>query len=385
MAVSFPSALIRYHRLERSWSQEGLCAGICAVSYLSKIEQGKAEPNADILSALMQRLEIRWHPEAAQEASALVEELWEAIVSMDSAEEQRLRKQLAQERERYVNGPHMLDVLLLERLKWNAVPPVESDDLLPAFENCFDSRQRAWYLLAQDRCEEAFILMPNAFVSLNCGSAAYHAGSYTLAMERLLQSCALAAEEGRARVLMLARTLLGNCYSDQSDYAAMRRHYQTAARLARDLGDEDIVNTIRYNTAATELQLGHYEKAYAAFAGMKNPSAIVLHKKAICEEKLGRPQEALQTLALVEKVQNLHIDSADFPDRGWIDRFCQLVRYRLEHPDYLRDQAYGDLLISAYRDMQQELPHGFALFHQPWVEEWYVATRQYKQAYELKR
>lgn len=385
MAVSFPAALIRYQRLERNWSQEGLCDGICAVSYLSKIEQGKAEPNAEILHALMQRLELKWHEESAQEAAELVEELWEATRSLDWAEETRLRERLADGRERYLNGPYMLDVLLLERVRWNDVPQMDPNDLLPAFENCFDSRQRAWYLLAQDRCEEAFILMPNAFVSLCCGNLAYHAGNYTLAMERLLQSCTLAAEEGRARVLMLARALLGNCYSDQNDYSAMRRHYQTAARLARDLGDENLLDTIRYNTAATQMQMGHYEEAYRYFSAIKDPYAMALHKKAVCEEKLGRPQEALQTLVLVEKVQNLHIDSADFPDRGWIDRFCQLVRYRLEHPDYLRDQAYGDLLISAYRDMQQELPHGFALFHQPWVEEWYVATRQYKQAYELKK
>ena len=34
--------LIRQARLQRDWSQEGLCRGICAPSYLSKIEQGKA-------------------------------------------------------------------------------------------------------------------------------------------------------------------------------------------------------------------------------------------------------------------------------------------------------------------------------------------------------
>ena len=35
-------ALLRVLRLQRNWSQETLCHGICAVSYLSKIEQGKA-------------------------------------------------------------------------------------------------------------------------------------------------------------------------------------------------------------------------------------------------------------------------------------------------------------------------------------------------------
>ena len=37
--------VIRRERLARGWSQQGLCKGICAVSYLSKIEQGQAAPS----------------------------------------------------------------------------------------------------------------------------------------------------------------------------------------------------------------------------------------------------------------------------------------------------------------------------------------------------
>ena len=84
MFVPFPSALIRYERLKRNWSQEGLCDGICAVSYLSKIEQGKAEPGEAILSALMKRLDLEWHGgEEAQEARTLLDELEEAFFSFD--------------------------------------------------------------------------------------------------------------------------------------------------------------------------------------------------------------------------------------------------------------------------------------------------------------
>ena len=38
--------IIRRERVCRGWSQEGLCRGICAVSYLSKIEKGRAEPGS---------------------------------------------------------------------------------------------------------------------------------------------------------------------------------------------------------------------------------------------------------------------------------------------------------------------------------------------------
>lgn len=34
-------AFIRRERLKQNFSQEGLCRGICVVSYLSKMEQGR--------------------------------------------------------------------------------------------------------------------------------------------------------------------------------------------------------------------------------------------------------------------------------------------------------------------------------------------------------
>ena len=51
---------IRQTRLEKNWSQDGLCKGICAVSYLSKIEQGKVIPAPEILHALAAKLDSRW-------------------------------------------------------------------------------------------------------------------------------------------------------------------------------------------------------------------------------------------------------------------------------------------------------------------------------------
>ena len=111
---------------------------------------------------------------------------------------------------------------------------------------------------------------------------------------------------------------------------------------------------------------------------------MALHKLAVCQEKLGMREEALRTLDRVPYTVRDHAGAGDFPDYAWIERMCALVRWRLEHPDYLREAEYGEMLLSAYGDMQRELSNGYVLFHRPWVEEWYVANRQYKQAYELK-
>ena len=380
MSISFPSALIRYERLKRNWSQEGLCDGICAVSYLSKIEQGKAEPSEEILSALMKRLELEWHGGAeAQEARELLDELQEAHFSLDLSRQERLLDRLGERRSVYLNGPHMLEVLLLERLNWGNDPADVQE--LAAFEDCFTQHQRALWLMAQKRYEEAICLLPVAYAYFGSGYMAYYHGQYTQAMERLMQACSLAAEEGRARVLLFSRMLLGNCYSDQENYEAMNRHYQAALRLATDLGDKGAKESIRYNIVATQVQLGMYEEAYQNYVSLDQAYPMALHKLAVCQEQLGMKAEALQTLDCVDALTC----EANEAEDCWAKRMCDLVRYRLEHPAYLQEQAYGTMLLGMYQAMQKELSNGYALFHRRWVEEWYVANRQYKQAYELQK
>ena len=66
--------LIRRERLRRDWSQEGVCRGICAVSYLSKVEQGKAQASEEVLRALFDRLELPWELDEA-DAAALAGEV----------------------------------------------------------------------------------------------------------------------------------------------------------------------------------------------------------------------------------------------------------------------------------------------------------------------
>ena len=61
----FLGALIRRERLRRNFSQEGLCRGVCAVSYLSKIEQGKVEAGEDILLPLLRRLGVDYETDPA--------------------------------------------------------------------------------------------------------------------------------------------------------------------------------------------------------------------------------------------------------------------------------------------------------------------------------
>ena len=373
----FPGALLRRERLHRNWSQEGLCRGICSVSYLSKIEQGKTEAAPEILRLLFARLELPWYDSAEEQAAGLelVERFYEALLSCDSKALDAVHEGFIAQEDCLRNGPYALDAMLLRG--FFSKPRLAADE---AAEPYFDRRQLALQRVLQGRCEEAMRLYPCAYVSLMAGIGAYERGeNYALALEYLRESYERAAAEGQARVMLLSRLFMGNCYCNQVDLENMSAHYRIAQRLALALGDETALSEIRYNTASAQIEGGQFAEACAYFAALRDPGMMDLHKLAVCCEKLGKRAEALEALTQAEEMKS------DYPPTALARRMCALVRFRLEHEDYLRLPAYGEALLDVFARCRETLPIGYASFHLPWVLEWYTASRQYRLAYELSR
>ena len=375
MNRQFVGILIRRERLGKSWSQEGLCKGICAVSYLSKIEQGKVEANRDVIHLLLERLGAKWYDGDVflRQADVLAERLYDAFFSLDRAALVAARQEMDANWEVLSHGPRVLDFWLLRASLTHAVPPT-----LVEFAADFDERQQTLWLLLQKKFAEALRLHPVAYTYLAAGMAAYQAGNYPMALERLQRGYDLAAECGYAYIMLQSRVLMGNCYSDTMDLERMQAHFRGAQRLADALGDRETLHTIRYNIESTNLEFGMVRESYPYFAALEHPNAMELHKLAVCCEKLGKPDEAL---AAVERAEQQEDD--DFLTRDLVAAMCELIRYRLLHPDFLKEAAYGEMLLRCFSAIRERLPCGYANFHLPWALEWYTSSRQYKQAYEL--
>ncbi len=352
--------LIHRERLRRNWSQEGLCKGICSVSYLSKIEQGKAVPSEEILTALLSRLDIA----ASPDPEAVVEAAYEALFSGD---QEGLRTIVA-DTSRHAG----IDLLLLRAFADRSGP------LEPELERCMQGGRRlALQRLMQERYDEAVALCPNGFFYRSVGIHAYVKGNDARALEYLQTAYDLASQEGRPALMLDVQLYMGNCYSNRIDLESMERHYQVAERLAQALRDKDALAYIRYNRAATQMEAGEYEAAYAFFSSLTEPDGMALHKLAVCCEKLGRPQEALSALDRADALTSNEVVGE------LQDSMCAIVRFRLEHPDYISRPEYGAALLDCFAQLRQKLPIGYAVFHLPWVLEWYRANRQYRPAYDL--
>ena len=263
--------------------------------------------------------------------------------------------------------------MLFEAFSRERPQPLDS-----AFEPFMDPRQLAAQRVLQQRCGEAISLYPAPFFRMIHGIQLYDSGKYTVAVETLQAAYDAAAQSGRIHIMMHCRMYMGNCYSNLGNTERMLEHYTVVQRLASALGDKDVLESIRYNIQATNIELGHIEEAYSYFSKKPSPSAMDLHKLAVCCEKLGKTGEAADALEAADEAADRSPVSS-----GLTKQMTALVRFRIEHPDYLRQKEYGELLLDCFDGLKKGLPSGYIHFHIPWVLEWYKANRQYRKACEL--
>ena len=380
--MNYYGILIHRERLQRNWSQEGLCKGICAVSYLSKIEQGKALPSEEVLQLLLKRLDISVDAETEDEARVVVDKAYEVLFSGEFHEFHNVMTGAESEKYRFTTVG--LDFMLLEQLagqRNSSNQALEKKHNIlenESFEDGMNVRQLTLQRIYQKRFEDAVRLLPNAYTYYLAGAEAYEQGeNYSVALEYLQASYDMAAKEGAPRLMLLAKLLIGNCYCNQVDLENMSVHYQVAERLAKSLRDTEALESIRYNTASGQIEKGNFEEAYAYLSKVEHASAMSLHKLAICCEKLGKKNEALDALSQAEQME------VEYPAKELVWSMCEIVRFRLMHEDYLESEEYGHFLLDCFEELRKKLPIGYAAFHLPWVLEWYTANRQYKKAYDL--
>ncbi len=364
--MNYISYLIRKTRLEKDWSQEGLCKDICTTSYLSKIEQGKASPSDEIITLLLNRLGISLCHTAAEKTMECAYEF------LFSGEDSRL-SQLVQTNDwaQLEYSPCGIDWLLISKIQAKGSPAEEE------LEPLMTRRQLALQRLLQAQWEEAVRLWPCGYTYLAAGEAFYIGGAFAQAIEYLHRSSTLAAEDGSVHIQMQSRFIIGSCYANLLDLEATERHYTVARRLARALGETDYLDGIDYNIAATQFETGQYEKAMEYFETKRDSrSRNDLHKFAVCCEKLNRRQDALEALCRAETLPD---DSPEQVER----EMCRTVQIRLTDPNYLASQDYGASLMRTFDLCRKYRPVGFCLFHKPWMVEWYEHHRQYKQIVRL--
>lgn len=359
--------LIRKERMRRNWSLAGLAKGICAVSYLSKIEQGKADCSKDILNLLFAKLSIIWHSETSfvHRAEHFANQVYESIFAMEEISFSDEEMQLLEEME---HSAYVIDALVCVAWKKGCV-----GDSLTELKAYMNERQLCLVYLLEEKYAESLRIYPCALTYYYAGMHGYVIGkSYERATQMLEKAYQLASVEGFVMIMLQSELLMGNLSGNLLDVNAMLHHYAIAQRLAKALDRKEDLRTMGYNKAAVLIEAGRPEEAYQYFKTLENLSVMERHKYAIAAELTGRKEEALAVL------NDNHEEMDDLTAK-----MVEVVRIRLTNSDYLEDDGYGKMLMEVFARCEKDYPIGYAAFHVPWVLQWYVHHRQYRSAFEL--
>ena len=365
MELKYLAGMMLFHaRLQKNWSQETLCYRICDVSYLSKIEQDQVDASDELLQKLFARLGIRW--EISTEMAAMRDTLYDSIFSRNEQYISESLKALNEQWGQLAFGPCYTDFLVIRAYCAKDIELIP-EKIMPHL----DDRQQALVALLQERGEDAYRSYPCASTACAAGEEAYRCSNYPRSLEYFQTAYEQSAQAGYAHLMMDTQYGMFNCYSDMADLNKMQLHGQIAVRLGRALGNRELIDTIDYTIATTKVEFGDYAGAYAYFSNQRKPNVMSLHKLAICCEALGKREEALYALDRAD-AQN----SNNAPQK----KMCALIRYRLDHEDYLHEDAYGTLLIDTFHSIRKEMHANVVRFHLPWVTAWLTVNRENQSA-----
>lgn len=385
--------LIRYHRLKQNLSQEGLCKGICVVSYLSKIEQGKACADPEIIHALWKRLQITYEDDPTflhqyRQMFHIYFENWLLRIPQDS-NVQQIRRQ----HDKLISSPLCLYVSLFELYETKELDKRKKIlQELSEFETYMEEAQSFLYHLAYfdhdvfeeqiDHLKKASRIQACSISYLYLGNCCFVKGSYSESLEYFQKALLLGNEEGMFQISTNALLMIGNCYSNLGVEQLMLRYYKKAMLAARAIQDEHTLKAVYYNLGATyqcwrknEEAILYLEKAmdeddpYQCF--------MIYHKLALAYEELGRIQEGREILHKMEKIYQ--------PDFSKETRLLyEFVCLRYEK-DPITNPHYQEVLEDICFKYYPFIHHGIMLQHSQYLIEVYVHQRRYKDAMQLMK
>lgn len=380
--------LIRSNRVKKKLSQEQLCKGICAVSYLSKIEAGIAEPNEEIIGKLFETLGIIYtvDEEELKEYSALLFQYFDAYFHHEPTVE--LEEQIYKNRANIENSELSITYQLFCIYNAGMNNQDTVNRLLKGIEQyreyMSDDTAFLFYMakgMYKKTSEERIAAYRKARQIKDCSlvyEALMYEAFYAEQYQEAIQDCRIgyerAMQEGFLLVAKQISFLEGICYGNLGHIPQMMEAYRRTKELSR--GDKKIESSIDYNIGTVFIDQKEYRKAIPYLL-----SALKYEKEGksafLINLKLAEAYERLN-----EKMNgNVYLEMATSLSKN-LDEVCRkmirMTRLRYE-TDYLESEEYGSLLFELY-GMGESMGSDFVRFYQPDMVEWLKAKRKYKEA-----
>ena len=393
--------LIRQSRLKQNISQEGLCKGICAPSYLCKIEQGKADASADIIDRLFAVLGISYY----RDETFLIEAkehfdnfffLLDAEEPFDIESEYFSRYEQQLENSELHLYYHLY--LLFFNIHINNRESAKTEQAyLQQFIPYMNENQKARYYLGAAQnigyTEEAVQLLLEAarhggssVIYYQMATVFYHIGQYSESIEKAEKAYCFASDEGNPSVLIGASFLLGSCYCNHRDIAVSKKYYERAIALTRGYKIQ-VKSYAYYNLGTAYLGCQRYEEAlyYLSHAGALEDESyhnVMLHQKlSILYTQTGNAEKAAEQLRLAREC--LTVSQAGPKEYTLCEQMICFSEF-LMNKNYLDSAKYEAVLKALYEQVDKPFGFGFRRFYGTFLVQLYKYQRRYKEALRIK-
>lgn len=401
--MSFLSHLIRIERTKQNMSQEALAQGICAPSYLSKIENGKTQSSDEIYRLLFDRLDIHYIDDEKnlKKVKETIQEFYHnyAFLILPDAKE---LLELSEYLKRYYYSPFIIDVIIIRCLIAHRLGNKKEDEDLKqliVFETTMDVEQRYWYYIAlatYDRSMSGIDLLhriefqkeDGVVDMLLCNRYLFlgeQRKSHTYAQQAFIQ----AAKQGNVRLMAEAKFIDAFAYEQENDMVQMEKELKIVENLNYWIKDPVYDYSISYNIGASYIHRNQREKAKEYL----NKAYKIYLKYGVALE--GNPFYLYQKLILVEQEEhNIKKAKAYYEEmnpllkqeyRSNLKEELAFMDYLLHHPDYQQDDQYITLLKACYKKAKNNNTYGFMVFYAMYLIKAYQRRRKYKEASNIMK
>lgn len=289
----FLSAWIRYNRIESGISQEALAHGICSVSHLSYFENSKKRLRADIIEALLKRLNITVIP-AVQDIGLIRQSFHKLAFHIESFEydtaevifTELLSYESILRNSCYLiefNVYKLLYIILVDRKAYEELK--SSISILDKIYENLDKNLQYLFMLSTGkflydnlnhsegiiRLEKAYRLKDTPWANYRLGVAYFHNLEPLKAIIYLEKALNSYSMTGRYRNSLECHNFLGSCYESLKIYDKAEYHYKTVLSSSEFFSLNKNIFGAYTNLASLYCNIGRYEESITYCRLAMNP------------------------------------------------------------------------------------------------------------------
>jgi transcriptional regulator with XRE-family HTH domain len=373
--------LIRTNRERQNLKQEVLCRGICAVSYLSKIEKGILQPGKEIQDQLFKKLSIEYIDDETfvKKGKEFFQTAYLSSLTGIKISEKDEQEVISQ-KDRYLNSPLFIDYVLFEQYYKKDIQNSKMDFTI--YLEYMDKDQLFLAFLISGGAGKEITLLEKAKgikyepeVVAQMAYLKWHSGKYYEAIELYLDALELAYRRGYFELQQNICLLLGHIYMD-FDLRTMQKYYDKVLQLA------NLLNNTEYN-----YQVYYHIGVANTRSNFEIARDNLLKCIEECPDKSGIKESAYQKTFLLYVRYGKREEGIVYYEKAMETNYYkdinEMLNIVVNYPNYMHQKEYLKRLKGIYDKAKQYRKFSYTKYYGEFLVEALKANRKYKEALEI--